>query len=134
MWSFETARFVVVLYAEPEDMDPADSFEFADDIAFARTGDFAHWFCAVVEIEDKATGEILGRDTLGGCSYNSLAEFWQYHFAAPAECRNTLARKAKGIYTCDYFPSLVREAISEARGALRRASLLAGAIDHGGEA
>jgi hypothetical protein len=36
VWSFETARFVVALEIEPEDMDPADSFEFDEEVSICH--------------------------------------------------------------------------------------------------
>jgi hypothetical protein len=42
-------------------------------------------------------------------------EFRESHFKAPYESRNTLASKAKGVCYCDYFPSMVSEAIAAAR-------------------
>ncbi len=41
LWGFETTGFRVEFHAEPEDIDPADSFEFEADIAFARENDRA---------------------------------------------------------------------------------------------
>ena len=117
LWSFETERFRVEFHAEQEDLDPADSFEREDDIAFAREDDPAHWFCAAVYVRLKDTGEIIGRDYLGGCSYNSFREFYTSHRQEP---RNTLASKASGVVSVTYFPSMVREACKEARANMLR--------------
>lgn len=32
IWRFETPRYTIGYWAEPEDMDPADSFQFEEDI------------------------------------------------------------------------------------------------------
>lgn len=118
IWSFETENFRVVATAEPEEIDPADSFEFEDDIEFARSGDPAHWFCAVVTVFHKPTGMELGSDCLGGCSYNSFEEFVSGHRQGGPENRNTLAMKARNIVIGHYFPDMVAEAISRARASL----------------
>jgi hypothetical protein len=120
IWSFETARFAVVCRAEPEDLDPADSFEFEDDIEFARSGDPAAWFCAVVEVREKESGAVIGRDVLGGCSYRSFADFTESHWDSPADGRNTFAVKARNTVIGHYFPDMVRVAIDEARATIGR--------------
>ena len=114
VWTFETAKFSVTFDVAPEDMDPADSFQFEDDIEAVRSGAVA-WFCARVAVRLKSTGAILGSDILGACAYESTDDFRESHFKSPAESRNTLALKAQNIHMCDYFPSMVREAIGEAR-------------------
>jgi hypothetical protein len=103
IWRFETARYVISCHALEEDMDPADSFQFDEDIAFARQADGygPEWFCACVRVVDMEAGIELGRDTLGGCSYRSFKEFV------------TVERSA-------YFPDMVRQAIAEARTTLAK--------------
>lgn len=113
VWTHETARFLVALHIEPEDMDPADSFQFEDDIEAVRSG-AVEWFCAMVEVYGPE-GELLGRDTLGGCAYETVREFYTSHRNPNPEQRNTLATKARGVCICHYFPDMVRTAISEAR-------------------
>lgn len=101
IWRFETARYVVTCHALQEDMDPEDSFQFDDDIAFARSaeGYGPEWFCACVRVVNKETGLELGTGYLGGCSYNSFAEFVKVQRHA-------------------YFPDMVRQAIGAARATL----------------
>lgn len=111
-WEFKTARFRVALEIEPEDMDPADSFEFEDDIAAVRNGD-VEWFCAVVSVY--LDGRLIGGDTLGGCAYRTIREFYTSHRDHP---RNTMASRAAGVIYCTYFPSMVRQAVAEARRTL----------------
>lgn len=113
IWRFATERFIVTCHAEPEDLDPADSFSEADDIAFASDGNPAHWFCAVVRVRTYDSGLELGRDVLGGCSYHSFREFLAGHRAANPEGRNTLAMKARNTVVCHYFPDMVRTAKAE---------------------
>lgn len=105
IWQFGTARYTVAFFAEPEDIDPADSFEFDDDIAFAREDDPAHWFSAAVGVYNEH-GYLIGADYLGGCSYNSFREF----------CGNRYGSTNNGkLVTGGYFPDMVREAIRSAR-------------------
>lgn len=117
-WRFETARFSVEFHALPEDLDPADSFDFPEAVEFASSGDPAAWFCACVLVRDVETGEVLGRDILGGCSYNSFEEFISSHRDADPANRNTLALKAQNTVICHYFPDMVAEAITDARKTL----------------
>lgn len=128
VWTHETARFRVTLHVEPEDMDPADSFEFAEDIEAVRNGD-VEWFYARV-IVTGPDGEELGSDSLGGCAYNSVREFFTAHWDSDQLNRNcSIMRAARGQKTsiCHYFPSMVAEAISQARTTMaRRADIYTG--------
>lgn len=94
VWTWSTANYTISLGVADEDMDPADSFEFDDDIAFAREGGW-HWFCARVQITFGESDEVVGSVYLGGCSYRSLQEF-----IAPGP---------------GYFRDMIREAVREAR-------------------
>lgn len=119
-WSFETARFFIGFYAEEEDLNPEDSFEFEEDIAFAKSGNSGAWFAARVTVYLKSDDDYdpwkeLGSDYLGGCSYNSVEEFYTNWRTDPDESRNTLANKDKNICICHYFPDMVRTAIDTAR-------------------
>lgn len=122
VWEFNTARFRVVLEIEAEDVDPADLFEFQDDIDAVRNGE-VEWFCAVVAVylDDKR----IAWDALGGCAYSSVREFYTSHRDADPMKRNcSIMRQARGgspdakYSICHYFPSLVSQAIGEARRAL----------------
>jgi hypothetical protein len=117
LWTFETARFLVEFTAEPEDMDPADSFQFDDDIAFARQDEPAHWFRAKVAVYLKGESSWqdleIGTDYLSACSYNSSEEFVTGHRDPDASHRN--CSLYPGRIVCHYFPSMVREAIADAR-------------------
>ena len=121
VWQFETKRFRVALEIEPEDMDPADSFLFQEDIDAVRNGD-VEWFCASVSVylDDVR----IAWDSLGGCAYRTIEEFYTSHRDLDPMNRNcTIMRRAwKGgndpdapISICHYFPSMVKEAIGEAR-------------------
>jgi len=124
VWEFETKRFRVALEIEPEEMDPADSFCFDDDIEAVRNGS-VEWFGARVSVylDDLR----VAWDYLGGCAYTTIREFYESHRDADPMNRNcTIMRRAWNgandpnakISVCHYFPSMVREAIAEARKAL----------------
>ncbi len=117
VWRFETPRYTVAMWAEEEDLDPADSFSDERDVKFARKGG-SHWFCAFVGVfksDDRGDAELVGYDVLGGCSYNSYREFVSGHRQGGPENRNCAATKARGVVICHYFPDMVLEALSEAR-------------------
>ena len=117
LWEFRTARYAIALFAEEEDLNPRDSFEFEEDIAFASDGDPAHWFCAIVAIYDQ-NGDKIAWDVLGGCSYRSFREFYSSHRDRDPMNRNCSIMRAKqgqNVSICHYFPDMVRAAVSEAR-------------------
>lgn len=103
VWTFETANFRIALEVEPEEMDPADSFQFEEDIQAVRNGDVA-WFCCTMSVYKN--GHRIGRDDLGGCAYKSVRDFYK------GEGRN------------GYFRDMVRTAIADARQTLGLDSLL----------
>ncbi len=122
VWSFETKRFRVALEIDPEDMNPADSFEFQEDIDAVRNGD-VEWFQAAVVVyfkpDDGSRPIQIGFDTLGGCAYKTVREFYTSHRDPDPMNRNcSIMRAARGanVVLCDYFPSMVRAAIEQARG------------------
>ncbi len=128
VWSFETKRFLVTLEAEPETMDPADSFQFPEDIRMVRDGSVA-WFCAVVRVYHRANPrhnwQAIGSDYLGGCAYKDVREFYTSHRDADPMNRNSsIMRAARGsnCCICHYFPSMVSEAIGAARTTLQAAN------------
>lgn len=111
VWSFATARFTVALEIMPEDMDPADSFQFEEDIDAIRNGD-VEWFQARVSVY--LDGQCVAWDCLGGCAYKTVREFYTAHRDADPANRNCAATNAKHRI-CHYFPGMVKEAIAEAR-------------------
>lgn len=120
VWEFNTAQFRVTLEIEPEDMDPADSFECEDDIAAIRNGG-VEWFQAKVAVY--FDGREIAADYLGGCAYNSVREFYESHRDRDPMNRNcSIMRAVRGDNVCigHYFPDMVSTAISEARGAMRK--------------
>lgn len=126
-WQFETAKFRTELRIYPCIDDPADSFDDEHDIASLRNGDVA-WFDAVVAVVDKASGRTIGRDSLGGCAYRDIDEFITSHRDRDAANRNTLEQKSQNRVICHYFPSMVTEAVRDARQSVRR---LCDSVRHG---
>lgn len=118
VWSFETANFLVTLDVAPEEMDPADSFEFEDDITAVRDGR-VEWFQARAAVWLVESGAMIGADYLGECAYENIRrDFVESHWRAPADSRNTLAMRAQNRAACDYFPGMIRAAIEDARRAV----------------
>lgn len=121
IYSFKTANLSVMAYAEPEDTDPADLFDFQEDIDAINNGD-VEYFQVTVEITHNHTGGELGSDYLGGCSYNSTDEFVDSHRDRNPMNRNCSVYRAKhpNSVICHYFPSMIRQACDEARDNLRK--------------
>jgi hypothetical protein len=118
IWQFHTAKYSIALFAEPEDIDPTDCMDDEDEAKRIReSNNPADWFCAVVAVYGP-NGERLGMDILGGCSYSSFKDFYESHRDPNPANRNTLELKAKNTIICHYFPSMVRQAIADARIAL----------------
>jgi hypothetical protein len=133
-WRFDTANFSVIFYADDEELDPHDSFDCEKDVEFAQSGNDGAWFCAVVAVYGP-DGQLIAWDTLGGCSYNSVREFysahrWQYSrrqrrwitdpkSRAWKACEARRPRRADGSrMDGHYFPSMVREAVRAAKHAV----------------
>ena len=126
VWSFETARFRVVLEVEPCEEDPADSFQFEEDVEAVRSGR-VEWFNAHIVVYHQGDScddwHELARDVLCCCSYSTVREFYTSHRDADPMNRNSsIMRAAKGenVAICHYFPGMVSEAIAEARRHLER--------------
>lgn len=135
-WYFETARYLVTLHVEPEEMDPAESFQFDEDVEAVRSG-AVEWFCAVVTVWEWDAGaeewcELTG-DSLGGCAYKTVREFYTAHRGPdPMDRNSSIMRAARGdnVCICHYFPSMVTEAVGLAKEMLNlRWSLAARAIE-----
>lgn len=124
-WQFDTANFRVLCHVEPEDMDPADSFQFEEDIEMIRAGRVA-WFCAFVSVwygDAESNLVYLSHDCLGGCAYDSTQEFVSGHRDAdPLNRNSSVMRAARGesVAICHYFPGMVSGAVSDARKELAR--------------
>ena len=91
VWRFETARLAVV--AEITDCldDPADSFQFPEDIESVRSGRVA-WFDARVRVLDLESGQGYGADYLSCCAYDKPEELFRAHATTQADLRD-LRRK-----------------------------------------
>jgi hypothetical protein len=121
IWSFETKHFRIEFQAHDEDMDPADSFQFREDIDMVQRGEVA-WFCAAVIVYHRRSKREAWReiasDYLGGCAYSDVMEFITSHRDADPMNRNcSIMRAARGgnVCICHYFPGMVAEAINAAR-------------------
>ena len=118
VWTFQTARYRVELQIMPEDTDPADSFDFQEDIDAVRNGE-VDWFAArVVVFKD---GYEIGSDSLGANAYKNVREFYTEHRDPDPMNRNcSIMRASRGqnVSIGHYFPSMVSEAIKEARRTL----------------
>jgi len=127
VWEFSTRNYRVALEIMPEDLDPADSFEFQEDIDAVRSG-AVEWFQARVVVYGP-DGEELGSDSLGGCAYATVREFYTSHRDRDPMNRNcSLMRVARGnVVLCHYFPGMVTEAVAAARAAIARRSSVYGA-------
>lgn len=139
IWRFETARFAIVAEVTPCEDDPADSFQFAEDIAMVREERVA-WFDARVRVllvgDDGQEDDELGAGYLGCCAYDDPADLFRHHASLTRELRqlrgktdaksrkarkalkevlaNNIQAKPPVIY-CEYGPAMVREAIADAR-------------------
>jgi len=119
VWRFDTENYVVRCQVFPCEDDPADVFEFEEDIRAVRDGE-VEWFDVVVTVNRKASDrEVeLGRDHLGCCSYKTIDEFITGHRDPDPMNRNcSIMRQARGnnVVICEYFPGMVRQAIADAR-------------------
>lgn len=67
-------------------------------------------------------GDELGRDSLGGCAYKTVREFYTAHRDPNPMHRNSFEYREKhgNSVICHYFPSMVREACTAARKTLQR--------------
>lgn len=140
VWRFETVRFAIV--AEVTDCldDPADHFQFPDDIESVRSGSVA-WFNARVRVLLRDTDEEIGADYLGCCAYDKPLDLFRHHATLTSELRRLRGRTgAKSrrdrksikevlannikldppVSYCEYGPSMVWEACRAARHTLRR--------------
>ncbi len=123
-WEFKTARFRVALYVEPEydyryDGDDGDDGDDEDGETQAKlnSGEYVA-FCSTVVVY--CDGRKLAQDSLGGSVYSAdeVSDFWMAHRTSSSAYRNTLEQKAQHRAICHYFPSMVNEAIREARKAI----------------
>ena len=115
MWKFHTANYLIVARIEPcIDLDLLwdDTGKTRD----ALESGLYTAFDTVVEVFKN--NRVIGRASLCGSIYENPSEFFTDHRTSPAEYRNTLAQKAQRRAICHYFPSMVKEAIADARRTL----------------
>jgi hypothetical protein len=115
-WEFHTRNLNVTFQVTPCEENPADHFEFPDDIEAVQSGR-VEWFDCRVRICWR-DGTEIGSDYLGCCAYTSVREFYESHRDPDPLNRNSSIMRAKNgenTAICHYFPSMVAEAIAEAR-------------------
>lgn len=118
IYQFSIGEIEVRGFVYPEDMDPADSFQFDEDVEAVRSGE-VEWFGVTVEV--LKNGHVIGSDHLGGCAYKTVHEFFDGHRDPDPMNRNSsIMRAAHGgnVAICHYFPSMVSQAIADARRTL----------------
>lgn len=116
VWEFSTANFRIALEIAPEWEDPEGQFENPQEIEDIRSGRI-EWFSASVIVYGPDNIE-LGQSHLGCCVYHNVSDFYTSHRNPDPMWRNcSLMRAEKGhnFVICEYFPSMIREAIAEAR-------------------
>ena len=110
IWSFKTENFRVTLSAMPEE-NPDLSW---DDTGEAREKiEDGTWQCVCFRVRVLHRGEELGSSYLGESIYADLSDFRTEHIGLAIKSR------ADGRNYGAYFPGMVKEAIAEARNALR---------------
>jgi len=116
LYHFETKQFTVRAYVQDEAVAP--DFDCPEDNEAIANGD-VQWFCVTVEV--LKNGKVIGSDHLGGCAYRDPLEFFDGHRDHDPMNRNcSIMRKARGhnVVICHYFPSMVHQAIADARNTL----------------
>lgn len=115
IYRFETERFAISAIATPCDDDPAECFQFDEDIEMVRNGE-CEWFDVIVTVE--LDGQPIGDDCLCACAYKTIDEFVEGHRDAdPLNRNSSIMRAAKGdnVAICHYFPDMIHQAIRDAR-------------------
>lgn len=119
VWGFETKRFRVQLTIEHEHGYQYDGDdEDGETQAKLDNGEYVAFYSMVtVEMRVQGRWRQIGSESLGGSVYafDQVSEFWTAHRDPDPANRNTLALKARNTVICHYFPSMVSEAIAEAR-------------------
>lgn len=117
MWRFETPNFAVVAEITPDDdfeCDWADA-ETLEGISSGRYTVFG------TRVRVLKNGKAIGEASLWGSVYARPEGFFSEHRDSDALNRNSsLMRAAKGenVVICHYFPSMVAQAIADARKTL----------------
>lgn len=102
----DTQGFHIVFSAAPEDTHPSDSFEGHDIEDICRKIDNGTYVWFVARVEAYRHGVLLASDYLGGCLYESFADFTQeggyyedmVHNVITA-AKSTLARLGRPVET-----------------------------------
>lgn len=119
LWRFETARFAVVLEVQECRDDPSDQLD-DEGVAMIERGD-AVWFDARVRVLNLGDESELASDYLGCCHYSDFEDFYTAHRGPDPLDRNSTIFRAKhgdNACVCHYFPSMVLQAVAQARVAI----------------
>ena len=111
IWSFDTARFSVVLECEDE-RDPDTSWADDETLANLESG---CWVNACFAVRVFMDGVEVASSYLGNSIYAEVADFRREHITYAVDVR---AARERGVSMGSYFPEMVREAIAEARKTL----------------
>lgn len=115
MWEFNTKNFKVVASVSP-DPDVDTSFDETDETNQKLAS--GEWIAFQTAVRVYWNGVEIGTDYLGGSIYANPHDFFKEHIGLAAKSR------ADGRNYGAYFPDMVREAIREARKALKVAPKL----------
>jgi len=119
LWAFNTTNLRARLVAEIDE-DPDLSWRDEEQERYDEERGVTYYvFSVIVDWQ----GVEVSRDVLCGCGYSDIREFLTAHRDPdPLNRNSSIMRAAKGEHTaiCHYFPSMVFQAITDARSALQR--------------
>lgn len=116
IYTFRTKNFTVQFNALPEDDLDLSWDEDGSTAEGLESGELCA-FCAQVRV--LFHGIELGADYLGGCIYKRPEDF-RDHLGVRQYSRELSEKHGREITVGSYFPSMVREAIREARENMER--------------
>jgi hypothetical protein len=118
VWTFKTARFTVEFSVAPED----DLDLSWDEDGSTREGlESGKYVAFVARVRVLMDGREIGADYLGECIYKSVREFRTAHRDPdpdPMNRNSSVMIAARGNISICQFPSMVAQAIDEARKTL----------------
>lgn len=117
-WTFKTAKYEVraqTTYDDDADLSWMGQQDL-DDLQAGRTA------CYGVRVQVLKAGIVVGSDSLWGCVYRDIGDFFKEHRNADPMQRNcSIMRATRGdnVVIGMYFPDMVVGAIKEARATLK---------------
>ena len=109
---FKTKNFRVIAQAFPED-EPVDVDDDGETQQAVDKGIYVHFR---VEVRVLYKGNVLGTDHLGGCIYESIADFMDHKECG--EQNRKWAEQGESARCGSYFTDMINIAIAEARKTL----------------